>query len=147
MVPQDEAGMQKKQHPRGLSLLRLCPHPSPQSTPRFAVHQKEKSSNFPKNHGERKSTPGSGPRLEKMNFLLKERDTWPEEREEAIRHPGRGAWFFHPGSHCPKGSMAHPWGQMGRWGRGRRRWRVHIWAHDAGTAPREGELLHRSGAW
>lgn len=33
IVHQDEAGMQKKQHPRGLKLLRFCPHPSLQGTP------------------------------------------------------------------------------------------------------------------
>ena len=30
---QDEAGMQKEQHPRGLKLFSLCPHPSLQGTP------------------------------------------------------------------------------------------------------------------
>lgn len=51
------------------------------------------------------------------------------------------AWgcFFHLGFHCPKGFMAHLWGHMDRWGQwGGGGEKIHVWAHDAGTAPREG---------
>lgn len=120
------------------------PPSQPSGPPWFMVHQKWGSTNFQKNHRERKSTSGGWWSLAKINFAPRQRHVARRTRNSNLLSSAWGpvpsSWLPLPkavrGS-SPRGKQAGAGGSLDL---------LPIWSHDAETAQREGRLC-LSGPW